>query len=174
MAKEVAHKPLVGPTVETCEKYTANIEMLFHKMADMVDNIKKLSASQAAAEYVLIKNLADEYESIGKTLNDFRDKLKVEVVPAAFERDKITSFNTVDGYRVTMSQSVRCKMLDKGLGYAWLRENKLGDLITETVNASTLAATARSMLEEGKELPPEYFETYLQPGTSVTKTKKAA
>lgn len=172
--KSVAIKPITGPTVEACEKYTANIEMMFHKLADMVEQIKKQPASHAAQEYVLIKNLADEYESIGKVLNEFRDLLKTEVLPKSFERDGITSFNTFDGFRVTMSQSVRCKILDKVLGYKYLRDNNLGDIVTETVNSSTLAAVARTMLEEGKELPPEFFETYLQPSTSVTKTKKAA
>lgn len=174
MAKALVHKPLVGATVGSAEQLTANIEMMFNKLADIVEQIKKLPASHAAQEYVLVKNLADEYEQIGKILNETRDLLKTEVLPKAFERDGITSFNTADGYRVTMSQSVRCKITDKVLGYKYLRENGLADLVTETVNASTLAATARTMLEEGKELPPEFFETYLQPSTSVTKTKKAA
>ena len=47
-------------------------------------------------------------------------------------------------------------MKDKPVGFQWLREQGHGGLITETVNASTLAAFAKNMMDtEGKELPHE-------------------
>lgn len=170
--KQDSYVPICANTVDTCMKRSADAKASFTTIRDLIDRIAKLPASQAAQEYVLIKNLCDEYDEIGKILTEARDKLKQEVVPQAFERDNITSFNTADGFRVTSTQTVRCSIIDKFLGPQWLKDNGLADIVTETVNSSTLSATARAMLEDGKELPEDLFKTYLQPSTSVTKTKK--
>lgn len=41
--------------------------------------------------------------------------------------------------------------------YAWLRKNGLGGVIIETISAQTLGRTARELIEDGKDLPPDYF-----------------
>lgn len=72
--------------------------------------------------------------------------------------------------RVTVSRRFSASMLDKDAGFEWLRENGHGDLITETVNSSTLAAFAKDMQEnQGKDLPVEIFKTGAMPYTSITK-----
>jgi hypothetical protein len=53
----------------------------------------------------------------------------------------------------------------------WLRTHGLGDIIVETINAGTLAATGKAMLEEGRELPEDYFNCHVLPQTSMTKVK---
>lgn len=150
----------------------ADIEIGFNTIRDSVSKIKKMTLPDAASEYVKIKELHDAYDEIGKILSETVTLLKGEVLPGMFDRDGLTSFNTKDGYRVTVSMMTRCNMTDKINGMRWLRENGLSDIVTETVNASTLAATARTMLEDGKELEPLYFNTHLMPSTSVTKIKK--
>jgi hypothetical protein len=57
----------------------------------------------------------------------------------------------------------------KEAAFEWLRENGLGELITETVNASTLSAQARKMLEDGTELDADIFNVSVFPTTSITK-----
>ena len=109
----------------------------------------------------LIKDLKSQSGEIYK-------KLKEEVIPSKFEEAGCTSI-TVNGHRFTKSETFRASMKDKVAGYDWLRDNYLEDLITETVNSSTLSATARTLLEEGKELPEDVFNVYILQNTSVTK-----
>jgi hypothetical protein len=78
---------------------------------------------------------------------------------------------TIEGVgRVTVSYRYSCSMLDKEQGMLWLKANNHGGLIQETVNASTLAAFSKNLLEtEGLELPPELFKVGTSPYTSITK-----
>lgn len=157
--------------VEQATNATKNTEAIFDQLRSSLDVIKRMKLPEAAAEYVRIKELCEEYERIGKILSETVTLLKQTIIPEMFDRDQITSFNTREGYRVTVSMATRASMTDKILGSKWLKENGLGSIVTETVNASTLSATAKTMLEDGKELPPELFNVYLQPNTSVTKLK---
>jgi hypothetical protein len=61
-------------------------------------------------------------------------------------------------------------MLDKQLGFDYLRANGAEGLIIETVNSQTLAAYAKELsTEEGKELPADVFKTGIMTYTSITK-----
>ena len=152
------------------------------RVANAVDRIKAVvdsanaatsPASVMAAIYVSVKAIDDEWSETLKQLNATTRLLKEKLVPEAFAREDIGSFTSKEGgYRVTISELVRASMKDKEQCYGWLREHGLGDLIQETVNASTLAAAARSLMEEGKELDDDLFEVYIVPNTSVTKVKK--
>ena len=81
-----------------------------------------------------------------------------------------TSSMKVDGYgRLGLTDDLRVKMLDKEQVYEWLEENDMGDMITETVNASTLKASLRKRLQKGEEVPDNLFE--LTPFTRANLTK---
>ena len=61
-------------------------------------------------------------------------------------------------------------LADKVAGMGWLRDEGHGDLIQETVNASSLSAFAKSYIEEtGKDLPADLFKLSNLRYTSVTK-----
>lgn len=120
-----------------------------------------------------------EVRDITETLADLKiqfqwqlDRLRQETIPTSFKENGISSL-TVDGYRYTISQTMRASIkADKKLdAYKWLRENDLGELITETVNASTLSAQARKMAEDGLELEPDLFNVSIVPSTSITQAK---
>lgn len=116
-----------------------------------------------------VKETAADIESqLGKVL----EKMRQETIPNSFKESGVTTL-TVDGYRYTISQTLRASIrADKKLdAYKWLRENDLGDLITETVNASTLSAQARKMAEDGTELEPDLFNVSIVPNTSITQAK---
>ncbi len=165
-------KSIVETIINSLQRHAVNVEISFNQLYNQLEEIKKMPLSSAAADYVHIKNFVDDYEKMGKVITEVRDLLKTQILPNMFDRDKITSFNTSNGYRVGVSISTRASMTDKLNGMKWLKENGLADIVSETVNASTLSATAKTLLEEGKELDPEFFNVYLQPTTSVTKVAK--
>lgn len=107
-----------------------------------------------------------------QALDEMEELFSREIVPNSMKANGVKTV-TVEGVgRVTVSHRFSCSILDKPLGFNWLRENGHGGLIQETVNSSTLGAFARNLIEEqGIELPPDIFKTSTMPYTSITKVK---
>lgn len=120
-----------------------------------------------------IKLAKEFYEARLKEVQALFDQARHVDVPKKFKEAKTTSI-TVDGYRFVANELVYAsiKKDKKPEGYAWLRDNELGDLIIETVNAATLSAEVRRRLEEGLDVPSEEedpFNLNLVANVSVTK-----
>lgn len=133
----------------------------------------ELSERKIEDAVVVFKNIKDFHDSLSDALSELSDvmkKLRQEIMPAIFSESGVSSIS-IDGYRYTISHTTRASIpADTKLeAYDWLRNNELGALIIETVNASTLSAQAKKMMEDGEELPDSLFKVYLQPGVSVTK-----
>lgn len=133
------------------------------------------AASELAHVYGAFRGIVEELSAATKIISDAVSQLGGERIPKAFEREGITTFTTKSGYRVTVSEryvaSINPDMKDEAK--AWLRKNGLDAIIIETVNASTLSAAGKAMLEDkGKELPEHLFNAAFLPGTSLTKVKK--
>lgn len=124
--------------------------------------------------YKRVKDASDAIEEFSKRARKKRDLLKNVVLPSMFETEDTTSI-TRGGYRFTVSYNLRAGIKPNEAGkepaFQWLRDHGYGDIVIETVNASTLSATAKAMADEGEELDDELFSTYIAPTTSVTKAK---
>lgn len=129
------------------------------------------SASQLARIYVAARAMAEALSESTSILQTEIQKLSNDTIPSAFERESAKSLTLDNGYRVTVSMTLRSSIRKdmKEPAYAWLRGNNLGALIVETVNASTLSAAAKHMAEENKELPEDIFHSFYQQSTSATK-----
>ena len=132
---------------------------------------KKMSIDAAVMVLLRARELDDELRALKSECGKVLKRLKEDIIPTRFEESGITTI-TVDGYRYTKSESIRASMKDKEAAKEWLRNNDLGDLVTETVNSSTLSATARTLLEDGGELPEDMFNVYIMNNMSVTKVSK--
>lgn len=148
-----------------------NLVQEFDRLQQTLEAIRSADISEACEAYRSLKDFNDKYSETGKVLTAVIEELKHTVIPAKFESKGVSSFTTTSGYRIGVSVLTRASMTDKEAGKAWLKDNGLADLVTETVNSSTLAAAAKTLLEEGRELPTEFFKTTLMPTTSVTKVK---
>lgn len=135
------------------------------------DMMAESTIQEAVRLYKKMRDFKEDVEAQIKFLTEKIDSCRHEILPLMFKENVVTSI-TVDGYRFTISQTVRASIPadTKPQAYQWLRDNELADLIIETVNASTLAAEARKMLEDGeKELPEPLFKVALVPNVSITK-----
>lgn len=123
--------------------------------------------------FVALRMVKDAAEDTFKPFNALYEKMKIEGMPQKFEQAGVPTINLDEGYRVTISHLVRATVKSdrKQEAYQWLRDNQLEDIVTETVNASTLSAVAKTLGEENRELDPELFSVAIIPNTSVTKTK---
>ena len=132
------------------------------------NGVPTMSIDAAVSVLLKARELDDELRALKSKCGGILKDLKERDIPGKFEELGISTI-TVNGYRYTKSETIRASMKDKGAAKDWLRNNDLEDIITETVNASTLSATARTLLEEGRELPEDVFNVYVLNNTSVTK-----
>lgn len=166
-------------TVPAADVASDEIEMLAGHLARMKTQVEIAfcgDAHLAARAFVRMREIKDQLEENLKPFNKFYDECKTIKLPELFERAGTTTVNLDEGYRVTVSQSIRASVREglKEAALAWLRANKLGDLVQETINASTLSAAAKTLVEdENRELDPDIFNVAVIPNTSVTRTKKS-
>jgi hypothetical protein len=122
------------------------------------------------AAMTAVRSLAESLKYIKKRYSDLFQRYKEVIVPEKFQEEGITSI-TVDDIRFTVSSSMRTSIVggEKESAYKWLRDNNLGDIITDTVNSSTLSATARTLFEDGVEMPEDCFKFHFFNNTSMTK-----
>ena len=145
------------------------------KVGDYVNGtVKKMDAVKASVAYVRIKELTDALADVASRMSKIRNDLATEILPQKFDTEGVGSINLKElGLQVTISEILRVSIPPKNKedAYQWLKDNGLEDLISDTVNSSTLAATIRSLLAENKEVPEDIFNLALMKNTSVTKLK---
>jgi hypothetical protein len=120
--------------------------------------------------YDHLRKATKQIKEAREALDQMEERLSREQVPEVMRAHDIRTI-TVEGVgRVSLSTRWSCSMLDKMNGMDWLRNNGHGDLIQETVNASTLGAFAKDLTQEhGTELPSDIFKTSTMTFTSITK-----
>lgn len=138
-----------------------------------LNGAKEKGAIALARTFVVFHRAMERLTDDLKGLEALYKQYKEVEVPAIFEEDGVTSVPLDEGFRVSTSYTFRASIRpdQKDKAYAWLRGAKLGDIITSTVNSSTLAKTARELGEDNKELPKALFNVAIMPNTSVTVTK---
>jgi hypothetical protein len=142
-------------------------------LAALVDQAKSEPGAAVATIYGGVKALIEGLDELMKDPHNLINHLKYTLVPAAFDREGLKTITTENGYRVTVSPELRASMVDKVLAFEWLKANGLEDLITPTVNASTLKAALRQKLnDDGIEPPSEAIRVEVGFTTSVTKVSK--
>lgn len=131
------------------------------------------SAAVCAEYYRTVRDIHDMIDELKKQAYHVMNNYAMKVMPMVFENEGVSTITLSSGYRVTISQRLNASIIadKKPDAYVWLMENDLGDLITESVNASSLSATARSLIEEGRQLPDDLFKTVVLPQVSLTRTK---
>lgn len=120
--------------------------------------------------YNILRLAREQIKETQEAIVEMSDKLSREDVPEVMAEHNVRTI-TVEGVgRVSITHRYSCSMLDKQMGFEWLRANGNEGLITETVNSSTLAAFAKDLLvNDGFELPPDIFKTSIMAYTSITK-----
>lgn len=122
-----------------------------------------------------MKFLKDEIASIKAAtiapLQAEHDALKYGIIPEKMEEMGVTTLSVIGLGRVTVSETTSAKTIKerKAELWAWLKDNGYAELITETVNSSTLAAFVREQLAEGADLPYDCLEITMRCVASITK-----
>lgn len=124
---------------------------------------------EMAEMFRLLRELYETADRIKKHYGKAFDWLRVHYIPNRMDDLGASSIKLPGLGRLGLTDDLRVKTLDKDGAFRWLEEQDLGDLITETINASTLKATLRRMLQKGEQVPDNLFE--LAPFTRANLTK---
>lgn len=148
-----------------------NIGPYMTAMKEFAPKYKDLSLLELCLEMKKAQDAIEQLDIRHARAQGAFDLLRTILIPAKMEDEHITNtvFNGIG--RVTTQDdlfvSVKSGLKDKF--YAWLRKNKLGDLIQGTVNSSTLKAAMKERLKKGKKLPTELLN--VTPVTRAVITK---
>lgn len=165
------------PAAGEVMQHVAAIEKLFPVLTKQMAAAEKAGAVELARAFVVLHRLrevvlSDEKSRLKPLGALFREYSETRC-PAAFEQAGITSAPLSEGLRVGVSYAFRASIKKdmKDPAYAWLRANKLPDIITTTVNASSLSAALKCLRDEHNvEAPEKLFNAADVPYTSVTKS----
>lgn len=118
-----------------------------------------------------IQQRKEELDSQLKALNKEFDFLRITKIPAKMEEDGVDRISVAGIGRVSLTSDmhVSIKADQKEAFYDWLRDNGRGDLIQESVNASTLKATVKNMFKSGEDIPEELLNVSPFTRASITK-----
>jgi len=106
----------------------------------------------------LMSDVARELEiasNIKTRLQKAYDHLRIVKIPEMMDEQGIKSMNIDDLGRLglTSDAHVSCPADERTHLHTWLTENGFDDLVSETVNASTLKAWAMKRVKAGEEVP---------------------
>jgi hypothetical protein len=112
----------------------------------------------------------EEAEKALKEINAHYDVLRFELVPEQMEEDGTERITIAGIGRVSLTADIQVQVLkaNQPALYDWFRSNKLGDLIVNTVNSSTLKAWVKRRIQAG-ELVPDVIKVTPMTRASITK-----
>jgi hypothetical protein len=113
------------------------------KITNPTDAVKLMSEL-----YFLKEELADRAKS---PLEKLYDTLRFTTVPNVMDGQDLTTLGVEGVGKVHLQDDVTVKTEDKEALFKWLTDHELEDMITEQVNAQTLAAFVRKRIREAAE-----------------------
>lgn len=132
--------------------------------------LMRADTQEMVRHFVDLRDVSEDVKIVRKSLEIIEDRMSHSEIPDHFKRMNIKTVTYDDIGRVSIGHKWSCSIIDKQVGFQWIRGNGHSGLIIETVNASTLAAFAKNLSEtEGKSLPQDKFTTSINPYTSITK-----
>lgn len=100
-----------------------------------------------------VKGEKEELEDLLKMVNAHYDALRFDLIPDKMDEDGVEKISYEGIGRVGITADIRLKVKSKDGLYGWLKKSKMGDIISNTVNAQTLAALIRGRIKAGKPIP---------------------
>jgi hypothetical protein len=117
-------------------------------------NVQELATMQKE-----VAEVKDTIKSLTTNVVKMHDAIRKHYLPGKMEDEGIDRITVsgVGSVSIVADAYISVRGERKEDAYTWLNDNGYGDLIKETVNASTLKALGKELLEKGTSLPEEYF-----------------
>lgn len=153
-----------APDVDKLMKAQDKIRGLYDLVSAVDDLLREVSIdppqdvlAPAATFYKMMIDLENAIEEVRLRAYHIKNHHQMKVLPDLFVQASTTKTSTLNGYTVSFSQdySISIPKEARDGAYEWLEQNGLGDIITTTVNSSTLKATIKELNNQNKPMPPE-------------------
>lgn len=122
---------------------------------------------ECAKYFIRFKEVVDRLDTTKKSYGARHGLHKEKLLPERFEQAKLKSPVVTDDQgqdrRLVVQAVQRCGVRadKKNDAINWLRSNGHGEIVQETINASTLTAFAKELSKENRELPDEIFNVHI-------------
>lgn len=172
---KAARVDLIKKAVVRVDEVSDRVDMIARAMTSAIPElVKNHSLGEVIDTFTLFE---DAVERVGKSvvaLAKIVSYAREVSLPERLDGDEIKTFTADSGDRVTRTSRIFASIITGKTeeAYQWLRDNEYGPLIKETVNSSSLSAAAKEMIENGRELPEELFNSHYKDGVSITRSKK--
>ena len=133
---------------------------------------KKWGGAEVLAQVERMRDLAAEKEAAEaalKLINAEYDVIRLETLPEKMDSEGIENLRVAGIGRVGLTADMFIAAVDKEGLFKWFRDQNLGDMIQDTVNASTLKAFVKRRMKEGKDVPTDYLRVTPFTRASITK-----
>lgn len=101
--------------------------------------------------------------------NAYFDVMRFEAIPQTMDAQGIDKISYAGIGRISLTPDLQVSVKDKPGLFSWLRKNKMADLITPVVNASTLKSFIKGRIRDGKKYPVETLNVNPVTRASITK-----
>jgi hypothetical protein len=109
-------------------------------------------------------------EELKSTIGKVYDWVRTAAVPEKMDEEGLELLRIEGVGRVSLTSDVNVAVIDKDESFKWLESSGHGDMITETVNASSLKALLRRLIRDGKEIPEAIYRVTPFTRASITKS----
>ena len=131
--------------------------------------IKEMSAVEMARFMNELMQAHEQADELKSTIGKVYDWVRTGMLPEKMDEEGIDLLR-VDGVgRVSLTSDINVSVVDKDESFKWLEESGHSDMITETVNASSLKALLRRLIRDGKEVPEAIYKVTPFTRASITK-----
>lgn len=135
----------------------------------VAEMVEPYTAVDAVRMMATLRDLNEAADEVKKAIGKAYDHMRVMVVPAKMDAEGLDGMTVAGIGRVSITGDIHVSTVDKAGAFLWLEENGHGDIIQETVNASTLKALLRRRLKESEEIPEALFKVSPFDRASITK-----
>lgn len=164
--------------LKEAEKLLKAIGKTLDKLNSQLDEMKDLGPrsvlAPAATQYKHLCDLEELIEQSRLKAYHIKHFYQFHVLPELYRDASVETVRTLNGYNVAIKEDITVSIPadSKPDAYNWLQENGYGDIITSTINSSTLKATMKEILKDGVIVPEETFKIGTFNRYSVTVSAK--
>jgi hypothetical protein len=121
----------------------------------MNDEVRLKTIPELAADMAEVKAKYDEHKQIAGAYWHAYEEIRKTLLVAALEDAGMDKVRVPNVGTVTLTGDVYASIPseNKGQAFEWLIEKGYGDIITQTVNASTLKALVKEQMKQGVQFP---------------------
>lgn len=112
-----------------------------------------------AREMKALRDIREDADHVLSELTRRYDFMRLQLLPERFESEGLQNLKAEGLGRVSLRGDIYAGIQpgQKAEAYQWLGDTGRGDLIQQSVNASTLKASLKKALESGEEIPENLF-----------------